>query len=260
MVGEGVAAADLTPDAFLHRVEQTLEAEARTVDPEKARERAHFMKVVMPMHGLTVPNIRKLSKRGFGLKSAPFAEQWPLWVHVWWNARSHEAKLLPVLYLEGASDRPAPEALWPEVAPLAAGINCWDHSDGLSRFYSGALEADPDTVLPVLRDWNSDANPWLRRQSLVSLFFYSRFRATPPALDTVLPLVEARLDDEDYYVQKGVGWCLRECFNVYPDETYGFLQRHAAGIAPAAWQAATEKLTAEQKASLKALRGRIRKA
>ena len=37
MVGEGVAAADLTPDAFLHRVEQTLEAEARTVDPERAR-------------------------------------------------------------------------------------------------------------------------------------------------------------------------------------------------------------------------------
>ena len=58
---------------------------------------------------------------------------------------------------------------------------------------------------------------------------------------------EVLLDDDHYYVQKGVGWALREAWNVYPEETFEFLKKHAHRIATAGWTAATEKLAPRDK-------------
>ncbi len=241
--------------ACLDEVERSLTAAAASVDPAKTRERAAYMKAVLPLHGLTVPASRRLAKQGFSFSGLPFEEQFPIWDHIWRHAPSHDAKLQPVLWLEGLMPRPPAETLWPLLKSWATDINCWDHSDGLSAFYAAHLEAMPTTVYPVLAAWNDSANSWQRRQSLVSLFFYARFRTKQPQLGRVLPLVEARLGDPDYYVQKGVGWCLREAFNVYPARTLAFLRKHAGALDPAAWQAATEKLDAADKADLKRRRG-----
>lgn len=246
--------------AHLVEVERRLAEAARDVDPAKAEERAHYMKAVMPMLGLTVPQSRRLAKQGFSFSQLPFNEQFPIWDFIWRRARSHEAKLQPIYWIEGLKPRPPEAALWPPLKDWASGINCWDQSDGLSGLYAAHLEALPETVYPVLASWNTSDNPWQRRQSLVSLFFYARFRGAPPPLERVLPLVEARLGDPDYYVQKGLGWCLRESFNVYPAETLAFLRNHAAALAPATWQAATEKLAPADKADLKERRGSVRRS
>lgn len=245
--------------SYLDEVEDRLARAARHVDPAKARERARYMKAVMPLLGLTVPDSRRISKQGFSFSGLPFDQQFPIWDHVWRHARSHEAKLQPLFWLESLKPRPPAETLWPLIKGWAAGLNCWDQSDGLSARYAQHLEAVPEVVYPVLVTWNRSDNPWERRQSLVSLFYYAQLRERQPPLERVLPLVEARLPDPDYYVQKGVGWCLRECFNVYPDETLAFLRRHVAALAPAAWQAATEKLAAADKAELKSRRGTRRR-
>ncbi|MHA1546410.1 MAG: DNA alkylation repair protein [Alphaproteobacteria bacterium] len=241
------------------QVDERLAAAARRVDPAYARERAFHMKTTLPLLGLAVPALRKIFNNGFSFSHLPFGEQLPIWAHVWANPASHEASLLPVYFLESLEPLPSPALLWPQIAPWAGGINCWDQSDGLSGVYSACHEKDPALVYPDLAAWNTSANPWERRQSLVSLFFYARVRAHQPPLNKVLPLVEARLADPHYYVQKGLGWCLRECFNAYPRQTLIFLNRHAASLAPAAWQAATEKLAPADKAALKKKRMRAKR-
>lgn len=233
---------------------------ARRVDPCYARERARHMKTTLPMLGLTVPALRQVFKCGFSFSRQAFAGQFPIWSRIWAAPTSHEASLLAVYYLESLKQPPADVALWPQIAPWAAGITCWDQSDGLSGVYSRCHEDDPERVYPDLAAWNASANPWERRQSLVCLFFFARLRRRQPPVDHVLPLVEARLADPHYYVQKGLGWCLRECFNVYPGPTLEFLTLHAGDLAPAAWQAATEKLAPADKAALKAKRARGRAA
>lgn len=61
-------------------------------------------------------------------------------------------------------------------------------------------------------------------------------------------------------MQKGVGWTLRECFNLYPEYTLDFRRRRAGEIDPRAFSAAFEKLSPPQKtenmAPRKAGRGR----
>lgn len=71
---------------------------------------------------------------------------------------------------------------------------------------------------------------------------------------TLLP-IQRLLRDEHFYVQRGVGWALRECYNVEPAVTLKFLERQIDELSAIAFSASTEKLTAKEKAALKKLRG-----
>ncbi|MCT4656436.1 MAG: DNA alkylation repair protein [Cohaesibacter sp.] len=238
----------------LGEVESGLINAARDVNPHKAAERAHFMKVTMPLLGLTVPQQRTCLKRGYSFSKLDFAQQVPIWTYIWEHAQSHEAKVQAVLYVE----KPVPGYdalwLWQQLEPWVGSVNCWDQSDCLSRVYSQLLEEIPDEIIPVLRRWNVSDNPWERRQSLVALLFYSRFRQSFPDPELVFSLILARLHDDDYYVQKGLGWALREAYHVWPQEVLAFLDEHVKSLAPAAWQAATEKLDKSVKQALKTKR------
>ena len=238
----------------LAEVERVMRAAAKGIPKAKAAERKHFMKAIMPMLGLTVPQQRACFKKGYSFSDLPDAEQYPVWDYVWFNARTHEAKMQAGFFVYARRVSEDSAGLWALVRDWAGAINCWDQSDTLSGVYAALHEADPKMVFPTLKAWNDDADPWKRRQSLVSLFYYAQLRRRHPAVSKVLSLLRARLDDEDYYVQKGVGWTLRESFNVYPERTLAFLTKHAGDIRPAAFSASIEKLTAEEKATIKALR------
>ena len=237
----------------LIEVETELANLARDIDPHKAAERAHFMKAQMPLLGLTVPQQRARLKKGYSFSKLPFEEQLPIWDHIWTNAETHEAKMQAGFFVEKPKSYD-PEWLWNRISSWVSSVNCWDQSDTLSNIYARLNEDIPEQVVPVLKAWNVSDNPWERRQSLVALLCYSRFRSSFPDKGLVLELVEARLEDPDYYVQKGVGWTLREAWHVWPQDVWAFLDEHVSTLAPAAWQAATEKLAAKDKAALKAKR------
>ena len=62
------------------------------------------------------------------------------------------------------------------------------------------------------------------------------------------------MDDKEYYVQKGIGWALREASNVYYDYTLDFIMQHIKEIKPAAYSAAIEKLQPNHLEQVKVLR------
>ncbi len=67
-------------------------------------------------------------------------------------------------------------------------------------------------------------------------------------------MVQPLLKDENYFVQKGIGWTLREMWNVYPTETLAFLKAHITDITATAFTAAIEKLDVTEKQQLKEMR------
>ena len=89
---------------------------------------------------------------------------------------------------------------------------------------------------------------------MVSLLYYSRFRKKYPSFKSMIPLVENHMFHEYYYVQKGVGWTIRELYNIYPKETFKFIKSNAKNISSHAYVAATEKLANEDKEIIRNLR------
>ena len=143
---------------------------------------------------------------------------------------------------------------WPLIKEWVKYVDNWAHSDGLSSVYTVVLQHHLDIIYPQLKAWNTSKNVWERRQSVVCLFYYSRTRKNFLSFDDSIALIENLLHDKEYYVQKGIGWALREASNVYYDYTLDFIMQHIKEIKPAAYSAAIEKLQANHLEQVKVLR------
>lgn len=204
--------------------------------------------------GLRVPHLREVFKSGFSFSHHEQKQVAEAWNYVWKNSDCYEVMSLALAWYYQPKQKPFLKSAWPELKTWSVRIDNWAHADTLCGIYSRILEEDPKTVYPVLLEWNNSKNPWLRRMSLVSLIFYSSAREKYLPAQKILKLVQNRLTDEDYYVQKGVGWTLREAHNVYPKETMAFIEKHIRQLSAIAFSAATEKVSVKQKTFLKKLR------
>lgn len=204
--------------------------------------------------GLRVPQLQQMYRTGFSFSQLDTKEVAKVWGYIWCNSECYEVMSLALSWFYDPKRRLDLKAHWPALKRWSSRIDNWAHSDTLSGIYARILEDRPGDVYPTLKEWNRSKNPWLRRLSIVSLLYYSSQREKVLPLKQILALVEPQLDFDHYYVQKGVGWTLREAFNVYPKQTYAFVEKNVTGISAAAFSAATEKMAREQRERLKVLR------
>lgn len=201
--------------------------------------------------GLRVPQVRAVSRTRFSFLDESESEILKVWDYVWKKSTCYETMCLPIEYYSTKKQHPRLAEVFPKIRGWAVRLDNWAHSDGLSSLYARALEQDRAGVLPTLEEWSESKLPWLRRQSLVSLLYYSRARTSVLPFKKLAAMVERQIAFDHYYVQKGVGWTLREMGNVYPEETLRFLEARVEKISAAAFGAATEKLPKAVKERLK---------
>lgn len=204
--------------------------------------------------GLRVPHLRETLRAGFSFSHREPKEVAEIWDKVWQDSDCYEVMALALAWFDDRKRISMLAKNWLMLKKWSSRIDNWAHSDTLCGIYARILEEKPGLVYPALKKWNSSPNPWLRRISIVSLLYYSSQRKKVLPLPKVLSLVKPLIQDEHYYVQKGVGWTLREAGNVYPKETFAFLEKNIRALSAHAFSAATEKLSPRQKSRLKQLR------
>jgi 3-methyladenine DNA glycosylase AlkD len=203
----------------------------------------------------SVPTHRKESKRVYSFSNKPFSEQLMIWDEIWRHTNDFGVRLHAYFFLERhlKKDNELLE-MWPVIVGWQDQIDDWGLCDALAKVYTKILVAAPELVYNQLQQWNSDENLWKRRQSVVSLLYYSRTKKQHPSFSEVERLISPLLADKEYYVQKGVGWTLREMRNVYPQETLAWLKTHVKQISPIAFTISIEKLDVESVNELKRIR------
>jgi 3-methyladenine DNA glycosylase AlkD len=206
--------------------------------------------------GLTVPMQRSIFKTGYSFSKLPLAEQLRIWDSIWKATTDYEVLSQCIYFIEGNWKNADPEETWEVVKTWVGKIDNWAHSDGLSDIYAHLMELIPELIYKQYLTWNKSKNPWERRQSLVGMLLYSKKRKTLLPAAKLLVMVEPLLKDPDYFVQKGLGWALREIGNVYPDEAMAFLTTHINIITATAFATATEKISPPVKQMLKLKRKR----
>ena len=165
---------------------------------------------------------------------------------LWFESNYFEAKQVALFWLENQSL----ETLFKhqkQILSWANEIDNWAHSDSYCSIIAELFEADQKALLPTYQQWNTHSNSWLRRCSMVGTFYYSRSRKVKPSFSLAKKLVDPHFGAKEYYVQKAVGWTIREMYNVYPVETIKYIENNIANISSIAWVAASEKLPAQKK-------------
>jgi 3-methyladenine DNA glycosylase AlkD len=241
-------------------VDDRLAQAGRDVPPETAAVRGAYHGGNASHLGLTIPVQRDLFRAGYSFSGLSPQDQLPIWDYVWHRTAFHEGRNQALFFAEKIVHGQIDEKIvWKTTRRWAEDIQSWDISDGLSSIYVRLLAKIPDTVYPALVKWNRSRNSWLRRQSIVSLYYFGGKGRPELAAQQVLPLIKALLHDPDPYVQKAVGWALREASVVHPKATKSFLLQYATSLSGIALPAAIAKLPDASRASIKRLRAEKRR-
>lgn len=202
--------------------------------------------------GLKVPTIRDLVKKELKTRDKDF------WVNAIEKSSYYEVKTSGFYALCERSNNY--DLSLTDFKRIFKVVDNWPQADTWCSLFSHYLENDKTgKYKELLQSWNKSKNPWKRRVSLVGLFDYAYFRKKYPAWSFVKSQVSTLLDDNDEYVQKGIGWTLREAGHIYPVQAKKFIVTNLEKISPIAYTAAVEKWPKEERAILAIKRREMRK-
>ena len=203
----------------------------------------------------SVPMHRRESRQIYSFSSLPFNEQLAIWDELWRNENNFWIRLHAFFFLERHLKKDSELLeMWPVIVGWQEQVDDWGLCDALAKIYTKILVVAPNEVYAQLKEWNHDENLWKRRQSVVSLLYYSRTKKQYPAFSQIEQLITPLLSDKEYYVQKGVGWTLRELHTVYPTETLTWLKQDIRLLSSIAFTIAIEKMDSSTVGDLKAIR------
>lgn len=241
---------------YTKEVENTLKQASINHDKEKALKLQRYLGTKLHVYGLESKAQTEICKQGFSFYSDDKQKTFIELNSVFLGSKSHEGKNQALIYLDRNYKHISLEIQYEILPTWIYEVDNWAHSDYLSKFLTRLLENDQTkkSMLSKIKTWNNDSNEWIRRQSLVSLHYYARTKKNHTDFNTTKQLVLNLINDEHYFVQKAVGWTLRESYNIYPKETYTLVKQNIKHISPTAFTTCLEKMSESEKTSLKLLR------
>jgi hypothetical protein len=106
---------------------------------------------------IRVPELRKLVKQGYSFYHLEPSEILLIWDHAWKSKQYYEVAHQALYYYQHKTLNKL------EFSEIKTWVDCWEHSDDLSKIYAQVVEDNSSWILPQLRKWNKSSSPWQRR-------------------------------------------------------------------------------------------------
>jgi 3-methyladenine DNA glycosylase AlkD len=210
-------------------------------DPARAVHQQAYMKSTMPFRGVTLPEVRRLTRAA--LTDHPVADQAELVAVVrelWDDAAFREERYASLTLLHLPRHRRWRDlTLLPLYEHFVVTGRWWDLVDDVATHALGELlRLRPDEVAPEMRRWAADADLWRRRAALVCQVGAKGDTDSQLLAD----VIEAAVVERDFFVRKGIGWVLRDYARTNPDWVREFVAAHADVLSPLSVREATKHL------------------
>jgi 3-methyladenine DNA glycosylase AlkD len=129
----------------------------------------------------------------------------------------------------------------------------WAHTDVLSGQALSHFIANKIVDLESLKAWTEASSKWKRRAVPVTLV---DVLGADISLEALFKTIEPLMQDEDKFVQKGLGWFLREAWKLQPGKAEDFLLKWKDSCGRTIVQYATEKMDKERKSRFKRVKNK----
>ncbi len=212
-------------------------------DPARAAEMRAYHKVDRIYLGLSNPQIDALVAEWRAVCSV---EERVALAGALWASDIHEAMIAAAKLLTQARLRPD-AAAWALIADWAEGFLGWAVADTAAAAGSRRLVADPSR-LDQVEGWTQHPNMFTRRAALVMTLPWARLNHPKEAdlaiRERVLGWAALYADDRDWFIQKAVGWWLRDLSKHDADRTRAWIADHGDRLKPFARKEALRLLPA----------------
>ncbi|MCB1405277.1 MAG: DNA alkylation repair protein [Rhodobacteraceae bacterium] len=213
-------------------------------DPDRAAEMARYHKIDRPYLGLANPQVDDLVR---DWRAACTLEGRLALASGLWDSGIHEAMIGAAKLLTQARIRPDDAAVWALIAGWADGFEGWAVADHACSAGGRRLIADP-TRLDQVEIWTTHPNMWTRRAALVMTLPWARLPNPKPqeteVRHRILGWAVGYAEDRDWFIQKAIGWWLRDLSRHAPELTRTWIAEHGERLKPFARREAMRHLAA----------------
>ncbi|MTH76274.1 DNA alkylation repair protein [Paracoccus aestuariivivens] len=152
-----------------------------------------------------------------------------------WATDIHEARVAAAKLLTQARIRPDDSGAWRLIASWVPQFDGWAIADHVMKAGEKRLVADPSR-LDEVDGWLAEPNFWVRRAALVGTLPWTHLRNPKPdeteQRERVLGWLERLADDRENFIQKAIGWWLRELSKHDPERVSAWVEAHGARLKP----------------------------
>jgi 3-methyladenine DNA glycosylase AlkD len=200
-------------------------------DSRRAPQMQKYMKSAMPYHGVPVPMARKICKKFFAELNFVSCEDWHKKVLQLWRGARYREERYAAIALTGVK-RAAPFQV-PNELPLYEQMIVtgawWDYVDEIaSRRIGPILRAYPQPMKRKMRAWSRSDNLWKRRASILCQLNFKQ----DTDLELLYSCIEPSFDSKQFFLQKAIGWALRQYAWTNPAEIRRYVRAHKEQLSP----------------------------
>ena len=193
-------------------------------DPDKVPHMEAYMKNKFRFLGVQKTILRKIEREFF----KPFIKDPIDWdfVEACWTQPYREFQYVAMDYLGRVKKNLKPED-FPKLKELAQTKSWWDGIDQLDCIIGEITFHYPQTK-QVMLDWSKDQDFWLRRIAID----HQLMRKEKTDTDLLEKVILNNLGQSEFFINKAIGWSLRNYSKVNPDWVVAFIDRYRDQLSP----------------------------
>jgi 3-methyladenine DNA glycosylase AlkD len=223
------------------QLEDALAALEALIEPGRADGMAAYHKQSRQVLGIPNPALNDITK---SWRQTLSVEQRVQLASELWQTDIFEARIAASKVLTQARLRPDEDA-WNLIASWTADFDSWAIADHACMAGQKRLLADP-TRLDQIETWTTSEHMWTRRAALVITLPWTKQNHPKPdelqARDRILGWAASYAPDHTWFIQKAIGWWLRDLSKHDPERVSDFLEKHANEMKPFAVKEANKHI------------------
>ena len=204
-------------------VEELVKELKAVASPDDAVAMKAYMKNKFEFLGVKTPARRKHAKAFFKQQTNSVVD-WNF-INEAWNNPYRELQYATLDYLESRKKLLTPSDL-PYLKKLAQTKSWWDTIDFLDRLVGSIIARFPETK-EIILSWSCDEDIWLRRLAID----HQLLRKEETDTELLEKILVNNLGRTEFFINKAIGWTLRDYSKTNPDWVRDFIERHQAEMA-----------------------------
>lgn len=191
----------------------------RAGNAEKSEKMTDYLKGKFAFYGVYAGDRNAIQKEWFPLVKEHQPDFWEL-IHELWEKEEREFQMVGVDLLKKRPKKQYAIDDWQQFEWVITQKSWWDSIDLIASNAVGTyFRLFPEMRDGVISNWRSSDNFWLNRTCLLFQLKYKN----DTDFELLTSLIDAFKWNQEFFIQKAIGWCLREYSKVQPEAVRNYL-------------------------------------
>ena len=188
-------------------------------DDENAIAMSKYMRDMFKFYGIATPVRKSIYKELLKKEKSSSIIDWEL-LDKCYEDKHREFQYFVIDYLSLVQKRLTYDDI-PKIKKFIKSKQWWDTIDGFDRIIGNIAFSD-SRLNDLMLEWSKDDDIWVRRIAID----HQLCRKEKTDVDLLEKIIINNLESKEFFINKAIGWSLRDYSKINPDWVRGFITKH----------------------------------